>query len=58
MGITLKANKSAYSFDMGCGGFFNLRANIAELFDEEFGEHYRKYQTVIIVKTTMINTTA
>ena len=42
MGITLKANKSAYSFDMGCGGFFNLRANIADLFDEQFGEHYRK----------------
>ncbi len=42
MGITLKANKSAYSFDMGCGGFFNLRTNIADLFDEEFGEHYRK----------------
>ena len=27
---------------MGAGGFFNLRANIADLFDEQFGEHYRK----------------
>ena len=42
MGVTLTANKSAYSFDMGAGGFFNLRANIADLFDEQFGEHYRK----------------
>lgn len=42
MGLTLTANKSNYSFDMGAGGFFNLRANIADLFDEQFGEHYRK----------------
>ena len=42
MGITLTANNSKYSFDMGCGGFSNLRANIANLFDEQFGEHYRK----------------
>ncbi len=42
MGITLTANNSTYSFDMGAGGFFNLRENIADLFDEQFGEHYRK----------------
>ncbi len=42
MGITLTANNSKYSFDMGSGGFFNLRANIADLFDKQFGEHYRK----------------
>lgn len=42
MGITLTANHSKYSFDMGAGGFFNLRANIADLFDKQFGEHYRK----------------
>ena len=42
MGISLTANHSKYSFDMGCGGFFNLRANIADLFDKQFGEHYRK----------------
>ena len=27
---------------MGAGGFFNLRANIAVLFDKQFGEHYRR----------------
>ncbi len=42
VGLTLTANKSAYSFDMGAGGFFNLRANIADLFDEQFGKHYRR----------------
>ncbi len=42
MGITLTANNSKYSFDMGAWGFFNLRANIADLFDEQFGKHYRK----------------
>ena len=42
MGVTLTANNSKYSFDMGASGFFNLRANIADLFDERFGEHYRK----------------
>jgi len=41
MGITLTAKKSAYSFDMGAGSFYRLRANIANAWDKEFGEHYR-----------------
>lgn len=40
MGITLFATNSTYSFDMGYGGFFNLRTNLAKAFDEEFGELY------------------
>lgn len=42
MGITLTANNSKYAFDMGAGGFFNLRANIADAYDKQFGKHYRK----------------
>ena len=42
MGVTLTANNSKYTFNMGYSGFFNLRANIADLFDKQFGEHYRK----------------
>ena len=41
MGITLTANHSSYSFDMGCAAFFELRAAIAEAYDEWFGAHYR-----------------
>ena len=41
MGVTITATNSKYSFEMGAGGFFNLRANIADALDKEFGEHYR-----------------
>jgi len=40
MGVTLTANNSEYSFDMGYGGFFNLRRNIALALDSEFGDNY------------------
>lgn len=40
MGVTISATHSSYSFDMGCGGFFNLRKNIALALDKEFGENY------------------
>lgn len=40
MGVTIYANGSAQSFDMGYGGFFNLRKNIALAYDKDFGEHY------------------
>ena len=40
MGVTIYANGSKRSFDMGYGGFFNLRKNIALGLDREFGEHY------------------
>ena len=40
MGITMSANNSKYSFDMGYSGFFNLRMNLAKAFDKEFGELY------------------
>ena len=40
MGVSITATNSKYSFDMGCGGFFCLRTNIAKAFDKEFGEHY------------------
>lgn len=40
MGVTITATNSTYTFDMGCGGFFNLRKNIALALDKEFGENY------------------
>lgn len=40
MGITITATNSSYDFDMGYGGFFNLRRNIALALDKEFGENY------------------
>ena len=40
MGITITAPNSSYDFDMGYGGFFNLRKNIALALDKEFGENY------------------
>ena len=40
MGVCLTSRKSDYSFDMGYGGFNNLRTNIARAFDEELGIAY------------------
>lgn len=37
MGVTITAKNSGFSFDMGYGGFWNLRNNIALALDEEFG---------------------
>ena len=44
MGVTLTAKNPVHIFNMGYGGFFKLRASIADLFDKEFGEHYRTLQ--------------
>ena len=41
MGVTISATNSKYSFDMGGGGFFNLRSNIASALDAELGDIYR-----------------
>ena len=40
MGITITATNAKCDFDMGYGGFFNLRKNIASALDEEFGNAY------------------
>ncbi len=40
MGITITATNSSYEFNMGYGGFFNLRKNIAMVLNKEFGENY------------------
>lgn len=40
MGVCLTSRKSSYSFDMGYGGFHNLRTNICKAFDEELAEVY------------------
>ena len=40
MGVCLTSRKSDYSFDMGYGGFDNLRTSIARAFDEELGIAY------------------
>lgn len=35
MGLTITATNSKYEFDMGYGGFYNLRKNIAFALDKE-----------------------
>ena len=40
MGVSISAKNASYSFDMGGGGFFNLRKNIAYALDNDFGEVY------------------
>lgn len=42
MGVTITAKNSTYHFDMGYGGFANLRVNIAISLDEDFGNNYHK----------------
>ncbi len=42
MGVTITATNPLHTFDMGAGGFFNLRKNIAIALDQEFGDHYAK----------------
>ena len=44
MGVTLTAKNPVHTFNMGYGGFSNLRTSIADLFDKEFGEHYKMLQ--------------
>lgn len=40
MGICLTSRKSKYSFNMGYGGFHNLRTNICRAYDKELAEIY------------------
>lgn len=40
MGISITATNTKFDFDMGYGGFFSLRRNIALALDQEFGENY------------------
>ena len=40
MGVTITATNAKCDFNMGYGGFFNLRKNIASALDEEFGNAY------------------
>lgn len=42
LGVNLYSNskKVTHEFNMGYGGFFSLRSQIANAFDKEFGEHY------------------
>ena len=42
MGVTITATNAKYCFDMGSGGFFNLRKNIALALDEDFGRNYEQ----------------
>lgn len=41
MGITIRNKEN--SIDMGCGGFMNLRRNIANLLSKEFGDLYKEW---------------
>lgn len=40
MGVSITATKEIYDFDMGYGGFCNLRKNIAYCIDNTFGKLY------------------
>jgi hypothetical protein len=40
MGVTITATNSRLSFDIGYGGFFNLRKNIAYALDRQLGDLY------------------
>ena len=40
MGVSITSKNSIYDFDMGYGGFFSLRKNIALALDKDFGENY------------------
>ena len=40
MGVSITCKNPKYAFDMGYGGFFNLRKNIALCLNKEFGENY------------------
>lgn len=55
MGITIKAKNAKHTFDMGYGGFFNLRKNIALALDEEFGKQYSKLINCFNDKTYIKN---
>lgn len=39
MGVTIESKN--HSIDLGFGGFYNLRAKVAELSDTDLGRHYR-----------------
>lgn len=40
MGVTIWCKKTGTSYDLGYGGFSNLRDKVAELCSKEFGKHY------------------
>ena len=40
MGVSVFATNSNYSFEMGSGGFFCLRKNVALALDPDFGDLY------------------
>ena len=47
MGVTITATNAKYDFDMGYGGFFNLRKNIALALDDDFGQIYLRFAKCI-----------
>ena len=42
MGVSIECIKPLYDFDMGYGGFYNLRKNIAYCVDSGFGKLYEE----------------
>lgn len=56
MGVTITANGSNESFDMGYGGFGNLRKNIAHCIDPDLGVLYEElYRTWLAPQIERIN---
>jgi len=49
MGVTIRCKKTGTSIDMGYGGFSNLRNKVAELYSEEFGNHYKLLSSSMVM---------
>lgn len=49
MGVTITATNSNCDFDMGYGGFLNLRRNIAFALDKDFGNEYSSLKETIFL---------
>lgn len=55
MGVSISATHSSYSFDMGYGGFGNLRKNIALALDDAFGNMYLQYARCVTEESLRAN---
>ncbi len=49
MGVTIECQKTGRSCDLGYGGFCNFREQVAYLINEEFGKHYGKLPSFVIM---------
>lgn len=50
MGVTIKCERTGKSYDMGCGGFCNLRKKVAELANAKFSELYEELTRTLFLR--------